>query len=181
MKIFENFDSNDTAYATVQLKAHEFQALQNYMHTPAGFNSVKFVHGVYLNYRACGWYRLETTNEFRAIEKLQLAIRVLNKFAAEFEGGTFVPSVKLNVRVRIQKFRPTKAQRMHAHIPVPTPVPVPGQPKPLPTPIGDDDERDAPVVPPVHHSPALSSAAFGALAKHFRERPLSLAIRNHLK
>ncbi len=172
MKIYENFATDDTASATVQLKAHEFQALQNYMHTPPGFNSVKFVHGVYLNYRGCGWYTLSTTNSFRAIEKIQLAIRVLRKFATEFETGVFVPSVALKIRVRAQKLRPTVAQR--AHTPM-IPTPSPAVPVKAPQPVGDEHDDAPPVVPPVpvHHKGQVSSLAFALLQRHFSARPLT--------
>jgi hypothetical protein len=180
MKVFESFESNDTAHATVQLKAHEFAALRNYMHTPAEFSSIKFVHGVYLDYRACGWYRLKATNEFRAIEKIQLALRVIKKFHAQLESGEFVPTVQIKVRTRVQKFRPTVAQRAagiasaeqltHAHIPVQPTLPS----KPVIPPTGDPIPSDgthlppsAPPVPTKHNQKRIPGLTLSLLQRHF--------------
>lgn len=139
MKIYtSNLVNDDTAYATVQLTAAELKALRHTMHTPDQFNSVKFQHGVYLNYRSNGWYRLEATNTFRAIEKIRLALRVIEKFAH----GGFSTSVA------------------HAH--TPTEQPVPKTPvRPPVTPIGDEQEP----VEPLKHSPRPQQLA--ALLTHF--------------
>lgn len=79
MQIYSNLSDDKTATASLQLSAHEFAKIRQYMHTPAHFPNVKFPNGVYLNPRGSGWYRLETSNDYLIAKKLETALIVIRK------------------------------------------------------------------------------------------------------
>lgn len=84
MQLFAHLENNDTATVTIRFNKDEEQALRQYMHTIDG-QQVSFPHGVRLFYRSMGWYRLDTSNTFRASEKLKLAISIIRKWYAEYQ------------------------------------------------------------------------------------------------
>jgi hypothetical protein len=79
MKIYTHLDSDDTAYATLQMSAAEFTGIREYMHTPDQFDNVKFPNGVYLNKAGRGWYDLTTSNDFVARKKIETALVLIRK------------------------------------------------------------------------------------------------------
>lgn len=86
MKIYTaNLVNDDTATATIQMTKHEFAFMRKWMKTPTQFPSVKFLNGVYLNYRSNGWYRVDASNTYRAIGKIQIALSIIRKIAREYE------------------------------------------------------------------------------------------------
>lgn len=79
MQIYKNLVNDETASVTLQLSAHEFKKIREYMHTPSQFHNVKFPNGVYLNPRGSGWYKLETSNDNLVCKKLETALVLINK------------------------------------------------------------------------------------------------------
>jgi len=84
MQLFPHLKNNDTAYVSVRLNKDEEMSLRLYMHVSDKFQNVAFPHGVRLFYRSMGWYRLDTSNNFRATEKLKLALSIVRKWYAEY-------------------------------------------------------------------------------------------------
>jgi hypothetical protein len=84
MQLFPHLQNNDTAYVSVRLNKDEEMSLRLYMHVSDKFQNVAFPHGVRLFYRSMGWYRLDTSNTFRASEKLKLGISIIRRWYAEY-------------------------------------------------------------------------------------------------
>jgi hypothetical protein len=133
MKIYTaNLVNDDTATATIQMTKHEFAFMRKWMKTPAQFPSVKFINGVYLNYRSNGWYRVDASNTYRAIGKIQIALSIIRKIAREFEAtqamhapATPVPSLPVPlVTVPIVQAPPvrTPIPVMHRNYKRPSPL-----------------------------------------------------------
>ncbi len=93
MKVFEQFQNDDTAHVSIQLSASEYQSLRQWMHTSEG-ELVSFVHGVRLAKRGFGWFRLETSKVFRSIDKLKVSLAIVNKWHRDY-------SAKLNQELRL--------------------------------------------------------------------------------
>lgn len=68
--------NDDKVYATLRLSREQYDVLRAAMHTPVG-EKVKFAHGVHMYAKGFGWYKLFTTNEFRATEKIQTALQTI--------------------------------------------------------------------------------------------------------
>lgn len=86
MQIYTNLLNDETATVTLQLSAHEFKKIREYMHTPEQFHNVKFPNGVYLNPRGSGWYKLETSNDYLVCKKLETALVVIRKIDRAIRG-----------------------------------------------------------------------------------------------
>lgn len=77
-RVFLHHADNDArAYGTVRLSRAQYDALRASMRTPVGEVRIRFDHGVHMTPTGFGWYRLYTTNEFRAVDKLKTAIQTL--------------------------------------------------------------------------------------------------------
>jgi hypothetical protein len=83
MQLFTHFKTDETSYITARLNKAEFAHLREWMHTEAG-ERVGFPHGVKLFYRAEGWYRMDTTNSHRAIEKLKSAMAIVKSWHHQY-------------------------------------------------------------------------------------------------
>lgn len=101
MKPFPHLANDDTAYVTLHLSYDELSHLRTWMHSDEGQN-VSFPHGVVLFKRGFGWYRLDTTNTFRAAEKLRTALAILRKWHHEYQ-----KAVAEEIRLRIIEMNPT--------------------------------------------------------------------------
>lgn len=84
MQFFTHFKTDDNSYVTLRLNKDELKHLRDWMHTPEG-ERVCFPHGAKLFYRAEGWYRLDTTNNFRAVEKLKTAVAILKSWHRKYK------------------------------------------------------------------------------------------------
>ncbi|BAG41764.1 hypothetical protein [Ralstonia phage phiRSL1] len=82
MKVFPHLSNDDTAYVSVFLSAAQYASLHKYMHMEPG-QLVSFPHGVKLFKRGFGWYRLDTSNNHRAGEKLRLAVCIIRRWYRE--------------------------------------------------------------------------------------------------
>jgi len=85
MQAFPKFQNDETAHVVVRLNKDEEMSLRLFMHMADKTQKVTFPHGVRLFYRSMGWYRLDTSNSFRAIEKLKLALSITRKWYKEYE------------------------------------------------------------------------------------------------
>lgn len=74
----------DTVHAVVRCDQVTYRALKEFMHCDAEVG-IRFPHGVRLLPRGRGWYRLEASNSFRAIEKLEFALKAVKRFKREQE------------------------------------------------------------------------------------------------
>lgn len=87
MQFFPHLSNDDTAIASIRLNKNELSALRTFMHTPDYHQNIGFPNGVRLYYRSKGWYQLNTTNNFRACDKIRAALAVLRKFKREYEAA----------------------------------------------------------------------------------------------
>lgn len=86
MKFFpHNLKDDERCYVTVRVCNAEHTALREWMRTHPEQPCVSFVHGVRLERRSMGWYRLNPSNTFRGAEKLKSAFALLRKFAHEYQ------------------------------------------------------------------------------------------------
>lgn len=86
MQVFEhNMQNDDTAYITVRLCALEHAELRAWMHTHPEQPFVSFPHGVRLEYRSMGWWRLNPSNNLRAASKLKTALAIVRKFSRSYQ------------------------------------------------------------------------------------------------
>jgi len=84
MKFFPHMVHDDErGYITVRMNSSEQQELRKWMSTHPDQPCVSFPHGVRLERRSMGWYRLNPSNILRGAEKLNLAFRILAKFKYE--------------------------------------------------------------------------------------------------
>lgn len=92
-------DNPDIVHAVVRMDQKTHAALKQYMHCKDKV-VIRFAHGVKLCYRGYGWYRLDVSNEYRAVEKLEFAVKLIRAFwRAEEQKITeaiklFVPTMK---------------------------------------------------------------------------------------
>lgn len=111
----KNETSEDLVYVAVRMSNVEYEALRTYMHCPAG-EVLKFPYGAVLNERTCGWYRITSPNNKRAIDKIKFAIVCLKRFLADEEEKTvealklLVPSM-MNPGVQLAAFSSFHAPR----------------------------------------------------------------------
>lgn len=82
-RIRNQFDE-DMVHAVVRCDQATYQALKQFMHCTAEVG-ICFPHGVRLLPRGRGWYRLEASNSFRAVEKLEFALKAVKRFQREQE------------------------------------------------------------------------------------------------
>lgn len=85
MQIYPHLENDETAFVSVRLNEDEASALREFMHVADKQRKVVFPHGVRLVYRSMGWYRLITSNRFRASEKLKLALSIVRKWHREYD------------------------------------------------------------------------------------------------
>lgn len=83
----KNQFNNDTIHAVIRMKRAEYLALREYMHTAAG-KDIEFPHKVHIVKHGYGWYFMAATNEHRAVEKMQFALKVIRAFQREEEAKT---------------------------------------------------------------------------------------------
>lgn len=99
MKVFPHLSNDDTAYVSVFLSAAQYASLHKYMHMEPG-QLVSFPHGVKLFKRGFGWYRLDTSNNHRAGEKLRLAVCIVRRWYRE---QLEVQHTERRVEVQVQR------------------------------------------------------------------------------
>lgn len=86
MQAFEqNMQNDDTAYVSVRLCAAEHAELRAWMHTHELQQFVSFPHGVRLEYRSKGWWRLNPSKNLRGASKLRTALTILRKFSRSYK------------------------------------------------------------------------------------------------
>lgn len=86
MKFFaHHLKDNERCYVSVRMDTIEYKMLREWMKTHPEQPCVSFVHGVRLERRMCGWYRLNPSNVFRGAEKLAAAFAILRKFSHEYQ------------------------------------------------------------------------------------------------
>lgn len=86
MKFFpHHLKDNERCYVSVRISAIEYRTLREWMKTHPEQPCVSFVHGVRLERRSMGWYRLNPSNVFRGAEKLATAFAILRKFSHEYQ------------------------------------------------------------------------------------------------
>lgn len=89
----------DLVCAVIRMDHKTHRALKEFMHCKDPV-VIRFQHGVKLCYRGYGWYRLDVSNDHRALEKLEHAVKVIKRFWREEEQKTtealkmFVPHMK---------------------------------------------------------------------------------------
>lgn len=71
-----HFLREDTAFITIRLSDGELQSLRQYMHCEPYHWFVGFPNGIRLLPRGFGWFRMETSNAVRAIDKLKNALGI---------------------------------------------------------------------------------------------------------
>lgn len=77
-RVFMHHAGNDEkVFATVRLSRDHYWAIRAAMHTAVGEHRVVFLHGVHMYPSGFGWYKLYTTNEFRATDKITEAIKTI--------------------------------------------------------------------------------------------------------
>lgn len=76
---------NERCYVTVRISNAEHKVLRAWMKTHPEQPCVTFSHGVRLERRTMGWYRLNPSNVFRGAEKIKTAFAILRKFAHEYQ------------------------------------------------------------------------------------------------
>jgi len=101
MKTFAHFQNDDTAYVTVHLSADEYKHLREWKHTADG-QIVDFPHGVLLLKRGFGWYRLDVTKTFRAVDKLKVALSLLRAWKRDYDAA-----VAQEIRLLLVQMNPT--------------------------------------------------------------------------
>jgi hypothetical protein len=85
MNLFPHLQNDETAHVSIRLNKDEEMSLRLYMHVADKFQNVAFPHGVRLFYRSMGWYRLNTSNTYRASEKLKLGLSIIRKWYREYD------------------------------------------------------------------------------------------------
>jgi hypothetical protein len=86
IKIKNRYDAT-TVHAVVRMDSKSHALLKQFMHCNDAV-VVRFQHGVTLTYRGRGWYRLNVSNEHRALEKLEFAVKLMRRFWREEEQHT---------------------------------------------------------------------------------------------
>jgi len=87
MQMFPHLKNDDTARVSLRLNKDEEMSLRLFMHMADKTQKVAFPHGVRMFYRSMGWYRLDTSNNFRAAEKLKLATVIIKKWHREYDAA----------------------------------------------------------------------------------------------
>lgn len=87
MQMFPHFKNDETARVSLRLNKDEEMSLRLHMHFEDKKDAVGFPHGVRLFYRSMGWYRLDTSNTFRASEKLKLAVSIVRSWYRKYEAS----------------------------------------------------------------------------------------------
>lgn len=100
MQLYPHLKNDETAFVTVRLNRDEEMSLRLYMHVADKFQNVSFPHGVRLFYRSMGWYRLDTSNNFRATEKLKLGLSIIRKWYREYDEARTQELRMLMIRAR---------------------------------------------------------------------------------
>ena len=72
-----NLDNADTAHVVVRMNRQAHDALKLYMHQQG---AVMFPRNVRMSYRGFGWYRLDVWQTHDARAKLELALKIIEKF-----------------------------------------------------------------------------------------------------
>lgn len=85
MKFYpHNLNDSELCYVTVRVSNEEHKALREWMKTHPRQPCVSFPHGVRLERRNSGWFRLNPSNVHLGAEKLTRAYAILRKFAHEY-------------------------------------------------------------------------------------------------
>lgn len=132
IKIKNRYDSA-IVHAVVRMDGKSHALLKQFMHCKDEL-AIRFQHGVKLVYRGRGWYRLDVSNEHRALEKLEFAVKLMRRFWREEEQRTedalklLVPTM-LDPDLKIASFSNTHCEGEYGYLGIATPRPA--QPVPI--------------------------------------------------
>jgi hypothetical protein len=87
MQMFPHFKNDETARVSLRLNKDEEMSLRLHMHFQDKKGEVCFPHGVRMFYRSMGWYRLDTSNNFRAAQKLKLAVSIVKSWYRKYDAA----------------------------------------------------------------------------------------------
>jgi len=124
IRLRNQFD-NDTVHAVVRADAKSHAALKKFMHCKDEI-AIRFPMGVKMCSRGRGWYRIDASNEHRAVEKLMFAVKLVKRFLKEEEEAVeaqikLLAPIMRDPGLRIVSFSNAHSEGEYGYMGAPTP------------------------------------------------------------